>query len=219
MLLARIHPMPAPVPSGSELCCATMLDPWLAYMCALSLGILGIWYVRSATGHALPGWSTSYPHVKQYCRFWNLLILLTWVSYVFPVPPRLSWWRPPWPPWLTMGWFWYGGDGCWYVILWWWLNWTGWRPPCWDTVWTLFLVVVPVAETFIFLSIGVGPGAGNWWWVGSQILPGMACSTHSQVHSMLSEGGVGGFLFPIYLGGPIMRAPFLMLLLRSLHRK
>ena len=47
----------------------------------------------------------------------------------------------------------------------------------------------------------------------------VACNTRSQVHSMLSEGGVGGFLFPIYLGGPIMRAPFLMLLLRSLHRK
>ena len=42
MILARIHPMPAPVPSGSYLFCATMLDTWLAYMCASSRGILGI---------------------------------------------------------------------------------------------------------------------------------------------------------------------------------
>ena len=65
MLLAIIHPIPLPVPYGSDLCYDTMLAPWLACMCALSCGMLGIWYALSANGNALPGWSTSYSHVKQ----------------------------------------------------------------------------------------------------------------------------------------------------------
>ena len=42
MLLTRIHPIPAPVMSIINLCCVTMLPPWLAYMCAFSRRILGI---------------------------------------------------------------------------------------------------------------------------------------------------------------------------------
>ena len=57
-----------------------------------------------------------------------------------------------------------------------------------------YLGVVPVDETFLVLSIVAGPWAGNLWWVESQLLAGVACSTRSQVHSMLSEGGGGGHI-------------------------
>ena len=45
----------------------------------------------------------------------------------------------------------------------------------------------------------------------------MVYSTHSQVRNMLSEGGFGGLIFPIDLGGPITPAPFSLLMLRALH--
>ena len=51
------------------------------------------------------------------------------------------------------------------------------------------------------------------------MLAGVAYNTRSQGKSMLYEGGVGGLLFPIDLGGPIMPAPFPLLLLRALPSK
>ena len=55
MLLAIIHPMPVPVPYGSDLLCAAMIDPWLAYMFASSRWMLGILYDGLATGHSFLG--------------------------------------------------------------------------------------------------------------------------------------------------------------------
>ena len=51
-----------------------------------------------------------------------------------------------------------------------------------------------------------------------QLLDGVDCSMRYQVYSILSEGGgVGGFLFPIDLCGPLTPAPFPLLLLRALR--
>ena len=47
---------------------------------------------------------------------------------------------------------------------------------------------------------------------------GVECST-LQVHSMLYERGVGDFLFPIDLGGPLTTTPLPMLLLQALLSK
>ena len=54
---------------------------------------------------------------------------------------------------------------------------------------------------------------------GTLMLDGVVCITHSQVNIILYEGGglVGGFLFPIDLGGPLMPAPFPLLLLHALR--
>ena len=82
--------------------------------------------------------------------------------------------------------------------------------------------VSPVAETLHVLSISAGPRVGHRWWVESQLLAGVACSMRSQVYSIMSEvggRGVGGFIFPIYLGVPLTPAPLLMLLLRALCSK
>ena len=49
------------------------------------------------------------------------------------------------------------------------------------------------------------------------MLAGVACSTSSQVHTILSQGLDGGFLFTIDLGGPLTPAHFPILLLRALH--
>ena len=40
MLFAKIHPMPEHVLYGIDLCCNTIFSTWLAYMCALSRGML-----------------------------------------------------------------------------------------------------------------------------------------------------------------------------------
>ena len=50
-------------------------------------------------------------------------------------------------------------------------------------------------------------------------MAGVVCSKRSKVHSMLSEGVVGGLIFTIDLCGPLISAPFPLLMLRALRSK